>query len=125
MLHVRIPVGSLHAEEDIRVEVGSSDPHIHILCASYGHAYDVSKVVDLKEKMLRRIKRTREGYMLDVTTSEDLDKELAIPVDDVYKVRRARWVCRAQGLLTQVWRRCFRCCSCATRCFRSAAFTTL
>jgi hypothetical protein len=83
---LRIPVGSCHATEEMFVEVGSSDPHIHVMSASYGHPYDVSKVVDLKDKMLRRIKRTREGYMLDITTTDDLDKEFGIPVDDVYKV---------------------------------------
>ena len=86
-LHLRIPVGSLNADSDAYVEVGSSDPHIHVMSASYGHPYDVSKVIDLKDKMLRRIKRTREGYMLDITTTDDLDSEFGVPVDDVYKVR--------------------------------------
>ncbi len=86
-LHLRIPVDSTHVDKAAFVEVGSSDPHIHIICASYGHPYDVSKIVDLKDKMLRRIKRTREGYSLDVTTTDDLDLGFGIPVDDVYKVQ--------------------------------------
>lgn len=90
-VRLKIPVGSCNPDSDVLIEVGSSDPHIHVLCASYGHPYDVSKVIDLKDKMLRRIKRTREGYMLDVTTTDDLDKEFGTPVDDVYKVLFMRY----------------------------------